>query len=417
MTATVMFVNLRRIKREGLESLAAARRLGYDVVLLGRSLPDLARPWVTEFRQVNTFDTEESVAAAVELATRYEIVGVPSFTEVDIQLTAAIAARLGLRGLPEHAALRARNKYAMKRALDTLDGVLPRYRRVRDYDELVTAVQFVGLPAVVKPTGASGSKGIFELRTRDDLEPAMRRLSEIADPGFDPVFQQFGAEFIVEEYLDGVEFSVEGFVAGGSVEIVAVTDKVTTEPFHLELEHKLPSTLPDEALRQVRTRTVEVLVALQFDDCSFHLEAKWGSGGFRFIEVAARPAGDYIASHLVPLATGIDFFANVIRVSVGAPLQVVPDRDLAAGLRFVLAQQEGTFRGTEGLHELFESPEYHHLFYEQPVGTAISLPPKNFGTQRVVAVCARHHDRAGLNTALDRVGAEVSAQIEVPVPT
>lgn len=185
------------------------------MVLLGRSVPEFAKPLVDDFRQVDTYDRQAALDTARDIAKTYDLAGVANFTEVDVQVVAAIAADLGLRGMSETAALRARNKYAMKEALRHLDGVLPRFARVTGLDELKAALTEVGLPAVVKPTSASGSKGIFELRDPQDLAPAMEKLAAIARPDFDPVFRQFGAEFIVEEFLDGDELSVEGFVSAG----------------------------------------------------------------------------------------------------------------------------------------------------------------------------------------------------------
>lgn len=407
----VLMVNLRRIKREGLESLLAARRLGYGVILLGRSIPEFAKPLVDEFRQVDTYDRQASLTAARELARSYEIAGVANFTEIDVQLVAAIAADLGLPGMSEAAALRARNKYAMKDALRHLDGVLPRFARVTSLAELRAAVAEIGLPAVVKPTGASGSKGIFELREPRDLEPAMELLAAIARPDFDPVFRQFGAEFIVEEFLDGTEVSIEGFVAGGEVHIVTITDKVTSIPFHLELEHKVPSALPAEAWAEIGATTKDIVAALEFDNCAFHLEAKWSDRGMRFIEIAGRPAGDYIGSHLVPLATGVDFFENVIRVATGMPLRLEHDRRLNAGLRFVLAERAGRFEEIAGLRGVCEDPHVDHVFYEIPAGMEVALPPRHFGQQRVAAVIARHPDRTGLEAVLARVSSEVTARM------
>ncbi|OLR92244.1 ATP-grasp domain-containing protein [Actinokineospora bangkokensis] len=411
MSRSVLFVNLRRIKREGQEALLAARALGYRVVVLGRALPAFAEPLVDSFHQVDTYDTERSVKLARELAAEHDIAGVPNFTEVDVRLVSAIATDLGLPALPAEAALAARNKYVMKQAISGKVDVLPAYERVTDLAGLRAAVERIGLPAVVKPTGASGSKGIFELRSEADLEPAMTELLRIADPGFDPVFQQFGAEFIVEEYLDGVELSVEGFVAAGQVHVVGITDKVTTDPFHLELTHRFPSALPTDAQATISRQAGEVVRALGFDNCAFHLEAKWGERGMRFLEVAARPAGDYIGSHLVPAATGIPFFENVIRVATGEPLRLTPDRDLHAGLRFVLAGSAGTYAGLDGVAELVDAPGYDHVFTEVPVGAAVKLPPADFGSQRVAAVCARHVHRAGLDALLDAVPEVVTARV------
>jgi biotin carboxylase len=137
------------------------------------------------------------------------------------------------------------------------------------------------------------------------------------------------------------------------------------------------------------------------DHCSFHLEAKLGSRGFRFIEVAARPAGDYIASHLVPLASGVDYFENVVRVAVGLPVEIEATRPFVAGVRFALAGRPGVFQRVDGVESLLERPGYDHVFVELPPGSEVRLPPDHFTSQRVAAVIARHPDRERLVELLE----------------
>lgn len=403
----VLFVNLRRTRREQLESLLAARRLGYEIVMLARSVPDDVMPLLEEFVIVDTFDGDRARAAAQALAARHEIRGVASWTEADVELVATIAAMLGLPTMPVAAAHKARNKFAMKQALTHLDGLLPRFALVRSLGELTSALDSVGLPAVVKPTGASGSTGIFELRRLADLAPAMARLQQIARPEFDSVFRYFGAEFIVEELVPGPEVSVEGFVAGGSVAVVGITDKWTTDPYHLEFQHVFPTRLPAAVRQGVERMTRQVVLALGLDHCAFHLEAKVTPDGFRFIEVGARAAGDYIASHLVPASSGIDFYANVIRVATGQPLDLEPSERLYAGIRYLLAGEPGRLRGLAGLETLMPDAAVHHLFLEVPVGAEVKLPPESFRLQRVAALVARHPDYGALTSLLERAAATV----------
>jgi biotin carboxylase len=290
--------------------------------------------------------------------------------------------------------------------------VLPRFARVTDLAELRGAIDTIGYPSVVKPTGASGSKGIFELRGEADLGPALARLHEIARPEYDAIFRQYPAEFIVEEFLDGEEVSVEGFVQDGRVEIAGITDKVTTSGFHLELRHVFPSELDEPSRRVVEEATRLVVRTLGIDHCSFHLEGKLSPRGFRFIEVAARPAGDYIGSHVVPLASGIDFFENVVRVAVGAPLRLEPTLPFVGGVRFLLADRPGRFERLDGVETLLERPGYEHVFVEVPVGSEVRLPPEHFTSQRVAAVIARHADRAALLDLLETAAASARPAVE-----
>jgi biotin carboxylase len=419
MRRCVLYVNLRRIPREGFESLLAARRLGYDIVMIGRpgAVPDWARTFVDELVVVDTFDLEASLAAARELAARHPVHGVANWTEMDVELVAHITRALDLPGIPPDAARRCRNKFAMKQALAHLDGVLPRFARVTSLEELEAAIGTIGYPAVVKPAGGSGSKGIFELHGADDLEPAVQHLLRIAHPDFDVVFRQFPGELIVEEFLDGDEFSVEAFVQDGRVEIVGVTDKVTSPGFHLELRHVFPSGLDASALAAIEEGTRLVATTLGMDYCSVHLEAKVGDRGFRFIEVAARPAGDYIATHVVPLASGVQYFENVVRVAVGLPLEIAPTLPFVAGVRFALADRPGIFQRVDGVEALLERPGYEHVFLEVPTGSEVKLPPEYFTSQRVAAVIARHADRERLLELLEDGVARLRPDVEASLVT
>src|SRR3954453_22730801 len=78
---SVLFVNLRRIPREGLESLLAARRLGYRIVLMGATPPNFARILLYEHYPIDTYDRRLSVELARTIAREHDIAGVANFTE------------------------------------------------------------------------------------------------------------------------------------------------------------------------------------------------------------------------------------------------------------------------------------------------------------------------------------------------
>lgn len=391
MKKTILFVNMRRIQREGYASLIAAKNLGYRVVLMtNHSVPDFAQGLVDAVETVDTYNVEESLQAAERLAMAHPIVAVPSWTEVDVVLASRIAERLDLPGIPVSSSHQCRNKYAMLRALQPCADLLPQFRVVRTLEDLMNGIAAIGFPAILKPTGASGSKGIFLLERHTDLESAYDRLVEIAQPSFDPVFNQYGAEFILEEYLDGSEFSVEGLVSGGVVSLLGVTDKWTTNQYHLEYQHIFPSRLPNAVIEQLAMATRRIVKQLNLDFCSFHLEAKWTSKGFKFIEIAARPAGGHISTELIPLSTGISMFENVVRVSLGEQPQTVGSRSLHAGIRFMLADREGVYGGINGVESIMMDPRVERVTQEVSPGTTIVLPPRHFGLQRLVGIVASH---------------------------
>lgn len=388
-TPTVLFVNMRSTGPERRAAVFAAWQLGYQVVLLADSVPASIRSLLADVEIVDTYDWEQALRAARDLARRYQIQGVVTWSDRDVELVAQIGQALGLPAPSPAAAQKARNKYIMKQALAHLPGLVPRHARVCSWPELEQAIQEIGFPAVLKPTGASASKGIFELHRPADLQGAFAALQDFARPAVDPIFRTYGAEFILEEFLSGPEVSVEGWVFQGEVEVVGITDKQTTEPFHLEYQHLYPSALPEAAQQEIRTKAGQIVKTLDLNNCAFHLEGKLTPNGFRLIEIAARIGGDYITSHLIPLSSGLNFYAQVLRVVTGqrpqrdAPLQVY------SGARFLLAPGEGTFRGLTGLEQVMHRSSVEHCFMESAPGASILLPPRHFAAQRVGAVLVR----------------------------
>jgi biotin carboxylase len=406
----VLFVNLRGVPAEDRSALVAARRLGYAVDLLAPALPPHAAGLVRDFQAVDTGDYDAALAAAVELAGRGGPAGVLTWGDLGVELTARIADRLGLPGLSPAAARRARHKVEMKAAAAPT-GLVGRNARVTGPADLPPALAAVGFPAVLKPAAAAGSFGIFEVRDAAQARAAYDRLAALL-PDVPAPWRGGGAgELILDEYLDGPEFSVEGWVAGGAVTIAAVTDKTTTDPYHLEVRHVLPAALPGADEAAVRAGAEQVVRALGLDHCAFHLECKLTPRGVRLIEVAGRPGGDYIASHLVPLATGIDLHAACVRIACGQrPPEPEPGR-LYAGVRFVLADRPGRLAGVDGLAEALALSRVEQVFPELPPGAPVRLPPADFESQRVAAVLARAPSHAEVVETLEAAAALVSPRI------
>lgn len=411
-TPAVLFVNLRTTDPERRAAVFAAWQLGYQVVLLADSMPASSDKLFTAVEIVDTYDWDQALRAARALAQRFQIQGVVTWSDRDVELVAQIGQALGLPAPSPAAAQKARNKFIMKQALAHLPGIVPGHARVRTWDELEEAIQTIGFPAVLKPTGASASKGIFELHRPADLRAAFATLQDFARPTVDPIFRTYGAEFILEEFLSGPEFSVEGWVFQGEVEVVGITDKQTTEPFHLEYQHMYPSSLPDAAQQEILARTIQVVKALDLNNCAFHLEGKWTPNGFRLIEIAARVGGDYITSHLIPLSTGINFYAQVLRVVTGQQPRREPTSQLYTGARFLLAQAEGTFRGLDGIEEVLHRSLVEHFFLESSPGATIQLPPRHFAAQRVGAVLARDSAYAVVEQTLEEIARQCVVSVE-----
>lgn len=186
-------------------------------------------------------------------------------------------------------------------------------------------------PLIVKPIDRSGSRGVTKLEGPDDPVTVAQALKLAIEQGF-------SKSAIVEEFVEGEEFSVEGISWEGEHRILAITRKATSgAPHFIESAHLEPSFLAPQAVANVKSTVVHALDTLGVRYGASHSEVKVADdGSVGIIEIGARMGGDCIGSDLVPLHTGVDFVRAVVDVALGRKPDLEPHgQKLAAAIRFI----------------------------------------------------------------------------------
>lgn len=243
-----------------------------------------------------------------------------------------IARNLGFPCNSERSILICTNKYEMRKALAEANIPTPLFYEVGEQDDL-DIVNNMKFPIIVKPTDRSGSRGITKLENCSGVREAVSRSIE----------NSFAKKAIIEEYLEGNEYSCECISFDGKHHFLAVTKKYTTgSPNFIETGHLQPSDLSDEMLEKVKEHVFGALDALEIRYGASHSEFKVDDdGNIRFIEIGARMGGDCIGSDLVQLSTGFDFLKMTIQVATGIEpdMKKVSDTKIAA-IKFIFSQKE-----------------------------------------------------------------------------
>ena len=156
---------------EAVPGIQRARAMGLHVVVsdMNPSAPGFAV--ADEAVVANTYDVDETVAAASAYhKTKRTVDGVMCMA-ADVPLTvASVAAALDLPGVSVAAARLASDKLAMKDAFARAGIPIPWYQAIWSIDELRVAVAERGLPLVLKPVDGRGARGVLRLTERTDLE-------------------------------------------------------------------------------------------------------------------------------------------------------------------------------------------------------------------------------------------------------
>ena len=246
---------------------------------------------------------------------------VTAATDKPLVMMARIAEKYGFPFYSVETAKWSTDKFKMKERFE-LGGVPHAQGRLISKAEEAEGMVF---PVIVKPRDNSGSRGVKLCRSKEELETSMNEALEVSK--LDTV--------LVEEFIEGPEYSIEGLHHDGKSEVIQFTEKKTTEfPYNVELGHIQPANISEENQQKIREVVAKIGSALHFVNCPSHTELKINERGIFVIETSPRLGGDYITSTLTPLSTGVNLEDELLKISLGVTVNPVPKAVQYSGVRF-----------------------------------------------------------------------------------
>lgn len=279
-----------------------ANSLGYETHVFAWEDGAVAKEHASIFYPVSITDSE----TILKTLSNQKVEGIISIgSDLAMPTVNFIAQRLGLNSNSLECTLLSTNKYEMRKALIKHQCPCPYFQWVSDLNS-VKHDEF-SYPIIIKPIDRSGSRGIFLAHNRNELKEGIEYALSVS----------FEKNVLIEEYIEGKEYSVEYISQNGKHSFIQVTEKFTTNaPHFIERGHLAPARISSLQEMNIRDVVEKALDALQIREGASHSEVKiQPNGDIKIIEIAGRMGGDFIGSDLVYHSTGYDYVANVIRVS------------------------------------------------------------------------------------------------------
>lgn len=247
--------------------------------------------------------------AILEVCREKQVDGITSFSlESAVPTLTYVASKLGL---PCNSSLVSKwtgHKGYFRQILEDAGLYMPKSVTVKS-SELPNNLELPLCPLIVKPADGGGSKGVSLIHEPKDLASAISYALQYSR----------SSEVVIEEYIDGSEFSVEYLSYKGSHYYLTITDKTTSgEPYFVELAHHQPTNLPEDMVSTVKSVVEQALTALGITNSPSHTELRINKKGIPvIIEVGPRLGGDFITSDLVQMSTGYDLVNNTCLMACG----------------------------------------------------------------------------------------------------
>jgi biotin carboxylase len=252
-----------------------------------------------------SIDEKEKI---LEMAKKYRPIAVQTVaTELGNITACYIGERMGLYSNSYETALNTTDKSRMKRIFNANNIPNARYFEANSIENIdFKSMQF---PVVVKPSDRSAGRGVVMVKDRHEFgiffEKAMA--------------ESINKSVLIEEVMQGSQFSVETITYNGNHTIIAFTEEYfengeNVEGF-VESHQIVPARIKNSEKSELSKLIVMVLDAFGIKYGASHIEVKLTDQGFKVIELASRMGG--WRDMLINIAFGIDYNELLIQSTIG----------------------------------------------------------------------------------------------------
>lgn len=301
-----------------------AKEMGLETICFAWEENAICKNIVDKFYPISILEIDK----ITEICKSEKIDGIVSNgSDLTAEITAILSERLGLIGNRQIDIQQIRNKSEIRKLTQHINDLSPVKSFI--YTGQNSNLPF---PCVVKPIKGAGKKGVQYSFSLEQFNSALTyALNENKE-----------SEILIEEYIDGVEVSVESISFKGNHFVLQITDKRNTgAPHFAELEHHQPSSLPLSIQHRLKKITQQILYNINFQNGASHIEFKIYNNNIYLIEVNPRGGGDEISNSLVELSTGYDYVRGMIEVALN--LFIPPKslrNNLYSGIYYLCKQTE-----------------------------------------------------------------------------
>lgn len=224
----------------------------------------------------------------------------------------------------------------------------------------------VRFPCVLKPVALSASRGVMRADTPDEFVEALARLRAILeDEDVRAEKNPALGQILVEGYVPGLEYALEGVMEQGALRVLAIFAKPDPldGPCFEETIYVTPPSLPDATERAIASTIASAALAMGLHHGPIHAECRVNEFGVFVLEIAARPIGGLCARALrfvrlassgaEPRATtgSLTLEELLVRHALGEPLAGYGREGEASAVMMIPVPGRGRYRRTEGLDE------------------------------------------------------------------
>ena len=282
------------------------KSLGYRLVCSNLYADSPAFKYADYSEIADVLDVERNL----EIAKKYRISAIVSDqSDIAVRTMSYIAEQLNLPTNGVALAQLFSNKVQMRKHCQKIDFPSPNFAACHNMEDVLAFFELAKAKVILKPHDSQSSRGVYIAESAEDVAKYFP-LSQAQSHGDMTV--------IVEDYICGTEFTVDGIFIDGVHHTLAISRKKHFE-FNKNIASEILFSNYDEDFDYDLLREQNNLL---MDSTAAHMglthnEYKFMDGKYYLVEMSNRGGGNMIASHIVPLISGVDNYAIYLKQALG----------------------------------------------------------------------------------------------------
>ena len=293
-------------------AILSAKELGFNAAVVDANLYAECVPLADEFKKIDLKDKDEILKYAKELKENSGLKGI--FTAgTDFSASVSYAAeKLGFPCHSYESALNATIKPRMRQCFDRSNVPSPRFFSLSGAEiteeKVFSIIENLSFPCVVKPADNMGARGCRMIRSKDEAWQSVKTAAENSRT----------STVILEEYMEGPEFSIDAIVYDGTLTITGFADRhIFYKPYFIETGHTMPTKIDEKKRLALISAFADGVHALGLSCGAAKADIKFTEKGPQIGEIAARLSGGYMSGWTFPYSSGLNLTKQALLVASG----------------------------------------------------------------------------------------------------
>ncbi len=353
----VLFLIPTQTYRAGL-FLDAAQKLNLEAVVGSDQRQTLEAFTPGKSLALNFYNLEQAKQKIVAFCKTYPIDAIIPVDDDTAVLAATASQALSLPGNPPESVQIAREKHRLREQLARAGLPTPKFQLFSTADNPKDLSGLVDFPCVLKPVFLSASRGVIRANDSKEFVAAFKRITRLLnEPEIVKRGRTLAKKILVESYIPGDEFVLEGMLTHEKLKVLAIFDKPDPleGPFFEETIYVTPSRFPQQVQATIIDCVDQAAKAIGLRHGPIHAEIRVNKRGSWLIELAARSIGG-LCSRSLRFDGGISLEELTLRHALGMNIDSIQREKLASGVMIIPIPKAGILKKVRGIAEALAVP-------------------------------------------------------------